>query len=77
MSTRELLEGAISDIERVRDVRMWRKLNGELAWRGVTPDGNEIETEHPHALLESALGQLRTALAGETVLGAGDNRRTG
>lgn len=53
------IAGAISDIERVRDVKMWRRLNGELVWVGQTPDGNEIETESPLTLLENALTALQ------------------
>lgn len=51
-------ESAIEAIRRVRDPRMWRIVNGDLHWRGETPDGNEIETESPLVLLDIALKEL-------------------
>jgi uncharacterized coiled-coil protein SlyX len=40
---------------RVGDRKMWRTVNGELVWRGMAGDGNEIETEDPRDIIEAAL----------------------
>lgn len=47
-----------SKIERLADRRMWRHEFGQYVWRGVTPDGNEIETTEPLDLLAEILEQL-------------------
>jgi hypothetical protein len=62
MDTIKALEDALVAIERVGDPSMWRNLNGELVWRGETPDGNEIETQDPRQILFDAEVAARSAL---------------
>jgi len=42
-------------LERIGDPRMWRMVSGGLQWYGETPDGNEIETDHPLDIIRAAL----------------------
>jgi hypothetical protein len=57
---REQVKTLLAACKRVGDRVMWRSLNGELAWRGETPDGNEIETQHPVSILQAAIASVES-----------------
>lgn len=50
----ELLKAA----RRVGDRTMWGIVNGDLAWRGESANGNLIETEHPLDILGDVIAKV-------------------
>lgn len=54
------LRKADDALDRVGNRRMWRHINGELAWIG--DDGNVIETRDPVDILQRAKLKVRAAL---------------
>jgi hypothetical protein len=57
---RDQVKTLLAACKRVGDRAMWRSLNGELVWRGETPDGNEIETQHPVSILQAAIASVES-----------------
>ena len=56
---RRMWPEVVEALERVGDRRMWRYAGGELVWRGMSSDGNEIEVESPLDILGDLLTRAR------------------